>query len=92
MYWLLTYTLVDDYLERRGPLRESHLGLAREAQARGELVLAGALADPADAAVLVFRTDDIAVVEAFARNDPYVKQGLVTDWTVRRWSVVIEPA
>ena len=89
MYWLLRYDLVDDYLERRAPLRETHLALARAAQERGELRLAGALDDPADEAVLVFLTDDPSVVEGFARNDPYVNEGLVRSWTVRRWNVVI---
>jgi uncharacterized protein YciI len=91
MYWLLYYSLVPDYLERRGPLRDDHLGLARAAHERGELVLAGALADPADQAVLVFKADDAGVAEEFARNDPYVKQGLVASWTVRQWTVVIGP-
>lgn len=89
MYWLLLYDLVDDYLDRRGPLREEHLGLARAAQERGELVMAGALADPADRAVLVFRADDASVAESFAANDPYVKNGLVDNWTVRSWTVVV---
>ena len=86
---MLRYDLVDDYLERRAPLREAHLALARAAQERGELRLAGALDDPADEAVLVFLTDDPSVVEDFARNDPYVNEGLVRSWTVRRWNVVI---
>jgi len=89
MYWLLRYQLVDDYLERRAPLREAHLALARAAQERGELRLAGALADPADEAILVFMTDEVSVVEDFARNDPYVNERLVTSWTVRHWNVVI---
>jgi uncharacterized protein YciI len=89
MYWLLLYDLVDDYLDRRPPLRDEHLGLATAAHARGELVMAGALADPADRAVLVFRADDRSVAEAFARNDPYVTNGLVANWSVRNWTVVI---
>ena len=28
-------------------------------------------------------------VEEFARNDPYVANGLVTRWEVRHWAVVI---
>ena len=88
-YLLLEYTLVDDYLERRGPLREEHLSLARAAADRGDLVLAGALADPADRALLVWATEDQSVVTAFAGADPYVREGLVTRWTVRPWTVVI---
>ena len=89
MYYLLLYDVVEDYLERRAAFREAHLALAREAQARGELVMAGALHDPVDGAALVFKTDDRSVVERFAEHDPYVRNGLVTCWRVRRWAVVI---
>lgn len=77
-YFLLEYLLTDDYLERRTALREEHLGLARQAHERGDLVLAGALAEPADRAVFLWRTADPAVIEAFAADDPYVSHGLVT--------------
>lgn len=88
-YWLLLYDLVVDYLERRAPLRDEHLGLARAALERGELVLAGALDEPMDGAVLVFRADSPAPAAAFAEADPYVRNGLVTSWRVRRWNVVV---
>ena len=89
MYWLLFYDLVDDYIERRAPLRESHLALANAARDRGELLLAGALADPPDGAVLVFKGADATAAESFAANDPYVENGLVKSWRVRQWTVVI---
>jgi uncharacterized protein YciI len=87
MHYLLFYDLVDDYLERRTPLRERHLALAREAHARGDLVLAGALANPADTAVVLFRSREAA--EAFAGADPYVENGLVKAWRVREWNTVV---
>ena len=86
---LLEYMLADDYLERRTSLREGHLALARAAHERGDLLLAGALAEPADRAVLVWATADRSVVTAFAEQDPYVREGLVTSWTVRPWTVVV---
>jgi uncharacterized protein len=89
-YLVLEYHLVDDYLERRGVLRDEHLSLARAAAARGDLVLAGALADPADRALLVWRTDDPSVVAGFVAADPYVRHGLVRAWTVRPWTVVVD--
>ena len=89
-YYALFYYLVEDYLARRATYREEHLRLAREAHGRGELLLAGALADPADRALLIFRAADRSVAEDFARNDPYVIRGLVTRWEVRPWTVVIE--
>jgi uncharacterized protein YciI len=89
MYHMLLYEVVDDFINRRAPFREEHLGIVREAAERGELFMAGALTDPVDGAALVFKTDDRTVAERFAENDPYVKQGLVKNWKVRQWAVVI---
>lgn len=88
-YYLLRYEVVPDFIERRAAFREEHLNLARQSHERGELFLAGALHDPVDGAALVFTTEDRTVPEAFARSDPYVREGLVTAWQVRRWNVVI---
>lgn len=88
-YYALFYDVVDDFVSRRTPYRNEHLGLVREAHRRGEIVLAGALGDPADRALLVFRVPEQSVVEDFARNDPYVTNGLVTRWQVRPWAVVV---
>jgi uncharacterized protein len=90
MRWVLIYDLVDDYLERRPALRDDHLALARVAHSYGDLLLAGALADPYDRALLVFAGESPEVAAAFARADPYVSGGLVTSWTVRQWNEVLE--
>lgn len=89
MYYILFYKTVENYIERRAPFREEHLALARQAFENGELVLGGALSDPADGAVLAFKGDSRTVAENFAQNDPYVKNGLIPEWTVREWNVVI---
>jgi uncharacterized protein YciI len=94
-YFALLYDLVDDMVARRVPFREEHLRLAREARARGELVLAGALAEPVDRALLVFHVADKSKVADFAHKDPYVVNGLVKKWEARPWNVVVgneEPA
>lgn len=88
-YYALTYRVVDDYVTRRAEFREEHLGLARAAHARGELVLAGAYMEPADGALLVWRCDDTKPIEAFVAADPYVRNGLVVTHTIRRWKVVV---
>ncbi len=88
MHLVLEYTLADDYLQRRAALREEHLALVRAAHERGELLMAGALPDPFDRALLVW-TAPREVVERFAGSDPYVVQGLVTGWTIRQWDVVV---
>ena len=89
-YYALFYReLVPDYVARRGLYRDAHLGLAREAHARGELLLGGALAEPVDGALLIFRCADAKPVEEFVRKDPYVLNGLVTRWEIRAWNVVV---
>ena len=61
--------------------------LERRAHFRG-----GALADPVDGGVLWFSAPNKEVVERFAADDPYVKGGLVTKWTVRAWTTVVGDA
>ncbi|CAD6537952.1 hypothetical protein LMG27952_03335 [Paraburkholderia hiiakae] len=92
MHYLLMYELADDYLERRGEHRSAHLALAWAAVERGELLLAGAIADPVDNALLLFQGDSPAAAEAFARADPYVRSGLVKHWRVRPWQTVVGEA
>ena len=87
-YFALTYDVVDDFANKRMPFRPSHLKEVRDAYARGELIMAGALGEPAGA-LLVFRGADKSIAENFATADPYVKEGLVTAWKVRPWTVVV---
>jgi len=89
VHYLLFYDYVEDYIAKRVPLRKQHLALLRESHERGDAVMAGALAEPHRGAVLVFRGDSPAAAESFARNDPYVKGGLVTKWEVKKWATVI---
>lgn len=89
MHFLLTYEFVPDYLARRPLHRSEHLRRAWEAHRRGELVLAGALADPVDSAVLWFQGESDRAARAFVDADPYVKAGLVRRWSVRRWTTVV---
>jgi uncharacterized protein len=89
MHYLLFYDVVEDYVARRGAFRAAHLEHAWQAHARGELVLAGALANPLDGAVFLFRGSSPRDAEAFAKADPYVLNGLVTRWRVREWTTVV---
>lgn len=88
MHYLLMYDLCTDYVERRAAWRDEHLKLAWASAGRGELLLGGALEEPTDTAVLLFKADTPAVAEAFAQADPYVREGLVTRWRVRPWKTV----
>lgn len=88
-YYALIYHVTEDYLARRGQFREEHLRLANELAQRGDLVLGGALSDPFDTALLIFRVPDPSVIEQFVHNDPYHKNGLVISWEIREWNVVV---
>jgi uncharacterized protein YciI len=89
MYYMLIYKTVENYVEKRAPYRPEHLGIANAAHAKGELFMGGALGDPPDTAIMIFKGESPVVAEEFARNDPYVKAGLIKEWSVRPWTVVI---
>ena len=88
MHYVLLYDVVDDMVTKRAPYREEHLKLIRDGHARGEIVMAGAVGDPVDGALLIFRSESPDVAERFVAADPYVKQGLVIRWKVKPWNVV----
>ncbi len=89
MHYLLMYDVTPDYLTRRAEFRDEHLTLAWQSHERGELVLGGALADPVDGSLLLFRGESSEVAERFAAADPYVHHGLVARWRVRPWITVV---
>jgi uncharacterized protein YciI len=88
MHYLLFYEVGEDFLSRRAEFRNAHLDMAWKASERSELVLGGALADPVDGAVLLFKGDSPEVAEKFAKADPYVTNGIVKRWYVRQWTTV----
>ncbi|HSQ96697.1 MAG TPA: YciI-like protein [Croceibacterium sp.] len=92
-HFVLTYTLAPDYLARRPEFRAEHLALAHAAVERGELQLGGAVAGldggALEEAQLLFAGADTRAVEAFARADPYITNGLVTGWRIREWLTVV---
>ena len=88
MHYLLFYEVAEDYVSKRASFRNQHLEKAWKASERGELLLGGALANPVDGAVLLFRGDSPEVAENFAKNDPYVTSGAVKRWYVREWTTV----
>jgi uncharacterized protein YciI len=92
VHFLLFYEYAPNYLQDRAQYRAEHLKLAWAAKERGELVLAGALADPADGAVLLFQGPTYAAARAFAQTDPYARAGLVRRWHVRAWTTVVGDA
>ena len=89
MHYILFYDVVPDYATKRTPFHGAHLEYAQKGVDRGELILGGALANPIDASILLFKASSSAVVEEFARGDPYVRNGVVKQWRVREWTTVV---
>ena len=86
-YFALFYDTVDNFVEQRLPYRQAHLGMIVAAYSDGRLALAGALKP--SGALLIFRAERAADVEAFVTSDPYVTNGLVTGWRIQEWAVVV---
>ena len=80
---LLFYDYVEDIVEKRAPHRPKHLELIGEWVEDGRVVAGGATGDPPTGALIVFR--DTGDPEEFVEIDPYVLEGLVTEWRVQEW-------
>jgi uncharacterized protein YciI len=85
---LLFYDYVEDMSERRGPHREAHLARISSERERGRITLAGAVGDPPHGAAIVFKGVEPDAIEEFARGDPYLEAGLVTNWRIEPWKLV----
>lgn len=67
--------------------RPAHRAFLRELHERGVNLASGPLGD--DAALVVLEAADAAEVERLIQDDPLVVHGVVTEHTVREWSVTI---
>jgi len=88
-YYILTYNFVEGYLEKRTPYRQDHFTVAKDAVAAGDLLLGGATEGPGETGILIFQVEDKSQVELFAKQDPYVKNGIVTSYDIKEWNVVL---
>ena len=88
-FYTLSYRLAEDYLTKREPVRSLHFDHITPYHAAGKLIYGGAFDDPAEGALLIFKVEDKAEVEDFAQRDPYILNGVVTDYHIRLWNVAI---
>ena len=87
-HFLLFYQVTDRYWAKRHIFRPEHFEHAWAASERGELVVGGALEPQEGMCVVMFAGEDRKAAEDFARNDPYVREGLVREWRVAEWVTV----
>lgn len=86
--FILEYAYVADILERRTPFRPGHIKLAEDYHNEGT-ILSGGPFTPPTGALFVFSAEGKHVVEDFIKKDPYISAGLVTEYSIREWNVVI---
>jgi uncharacterized protein YciI len=90
--YLLKYEYIPDVLEKRGPYREGHLNLAKKLVEEGKCLSGGPTGEPdvevPTGALFVFT--DLESAQLYTKEDPYVANGIVTNYSIEEWNVVIQ--
>jgi uncharacterized protein YciI len=86
--YVLEYVYVADILEKRTPYRPDHIALAEKYCNEGT-ILSGGPFTPPTGALFVFSADGKDAVENFVKSDPYYAAGLITNYSIKEWNVVI---
>jgi uncharacterized protein len=87
--FVVIYRYVPDMEHRRLPHREGHLRWLHELAEQGLALLAGAIQDPLDSAVLVVRATDLYEARRLLIDDPYAKANLITEVVTRPIALAI---
>jgi uncharacterized protein YciI len=84
---VLFYASAEDVLAKAPAHFEAHCARLEAFHARGTLLAAGTFGDPQEEGSMgVFTTREAA--EEFARDDPFVLNGVIEAWHVRAWNEV----
>ena len=86
---VLQYTYVKDMATKRTSVREAHLKWVNEASKKSGLYMAGAFTDPLDGGQFLFQRTEKKIIEKLVQSDPYFMKGLVSNYTIRAWHVVV---
>ena len=90
--FLLKYDYIPEVLEKRGPYREEHIALANKFIEDGTCLSGGPCGEVGmeipKGALFVFTTAESA--QEYAEGDPYVANGIVTEYSIEEWNVVVE--
>lgn len=86
--YVLEYVYVADILEKRTQYRPDHIALAEKYCKEGTIVSGGPFTPPTGA-LFVFSADGKETVEQFVKSDPYYSAGLITNYSIKEWNVVI---
>jgi uncharacterized protein len=82
--YVLFGSYCENVLERRTPYREAHLAGLKQQQQSGILITLGPTQDLTQV-FGIYDADDEATVRSLIENDPYWKNGIWTEYTVKEW-------
>ena len=86
--YALKYAYVANMLDKRVPVRPAHLQFTKSFIDEKVLIAGGALLPEMEEGLLLFKGTR-AQVEDFAKNDPYVTEGLITKYTIHEWAIAV---
>jgi uncharacterized protein YciI len=87
MKYVMFYDSDDDVASKAPAHFPAHRARLDEFHAQGTLLMVGTFGDPQDeGSMAVFTTRKAA--EEFAREDPFVLNGVVRNWYVREWNEI----
>ena len=90
MKYVLFYESAEDVARKAPPHLPAHQARLDEFHARGALLMVGTFADPQrNGSMSIFTSREAA--EEFARDDPFVRHGVVRAWRVLDWNEVLDP-
>ena len=89
MKYVLYYQSSPDVLEKAPIYQEAHRARWREYLSNGTLLMIGPFSNPMEGAMGVFKTREAA--ESFAKGDPFVLNGVVSNWVIREWMEALVP-
>jgi uncharacterized protein YciI len=88
--YVLLYESAEDVAAKAPQHAAAHREHWHPFRERGELLLIGPFGDPQSQGAMAVFTSQEAAVE-FARNDPFVLNGVVRTWEVRQWDEAGDP-
>ena len=90
MKYVLFYEPGDDVATYAPAHFPAHSARLEEFHARGDLLMVGTFGDPqTEGSMSIFTSREAA--EEFAKEDPFVLNGVVRDWHIREWNEVLTP-
>jgi hypothetical protein len=87
--YVLFYESAPDVMSKAPLHAQAHRARWTEFHAKGLLLMVGPFANPQDGAMAVFTTREAA--ENFAQDDPFVLNGVVSQWRIAEWNEVLLP-